>query len=98
MFVLQNGPDAAAVTSAAMLEPVPPEGTAAAPVETKFDLALVMTETGAGIVTSWESSADLFDAGTVARLHAHFRCLLEEIARDADRRISRIPIVTPEER
>jgi len=45
----------------------------------KFDLMLSMWETAAGLNASFEYNADLFTAGTIARMTSHFETLLNQI-------------------
>jgi amino acid adenylation domain-containing protein/FkbM family methyltransferase len=64
----------------------------------KFDLTLTLSETASGLQGLFEYSTDLFEAGTIRRMSAHFRTLLEAIARDLDQRISKMPMLTEPER
>src|SRR5438477_135269 len=89
MFVLQNGPRA---TTGDIAEHGPAEG------ETKFDLTLAVAQTPRGLAACWEYATDLFDHPTIARMHEHWKTLLEHIVCDAEIDITRIPILTPAER
>ncbi|HYG63055.1 MAG TPA: amino acid adenylation domain-containing protein, partial [Thermoanaerobaculia bacterium] len=92
-FALQNAPAPAVEVRGLSLAPLPaPTGTS------KFDLTLSMTEMPGGLAGSIDYSTDLFDRTTVERLAGHFGTLLEEIARDPDRRLSELPLLSAEER
>jgi amino acid adenylation domain-containing protein/FkbM family methyltransferase len=64
----------------------------------KFDLTLTLSETADGLEGLFEYSTDLFKASTIRRMAAHYRTLLEAIARDLDQKISRLPMLTDSER
>ncbi len=64
----------------------------------KADLSLLLYVDDQGLAGELEYSTDLFSATTVERMAAHFRTLLEEIAKDPDRPISRLPFITDAER
>ncbi|HEX7505320.1 MAG TPA: amino acid adenylation domain-containing protein [Polyangia bacterium] len=64
----------------------------------KFDLTLSASITENGLGGEIEYSTDLFEAETIRRMGRHFGALLEEIARDADRSISSLPILAESER
>ena len=68
------------------------------PTPVKFDLALTLIETGTGLVGGVEYGTALFDHATVRRMVGHLLGLLESVAADADRRVSRLPVLTPGER
>nr|AYM54552.1 protease do [Racemicystis crocea] len=68
------------------------EGTA------KFDLSLVLMPIEGGLAGMIEYATDLFDASTVARMARHFQALLQAVTADASPRISRLPLLAPEER
>jgi amino acid adenylation domain-containing protein len=72
--------------------PVAINGTA------KFDLTLVMAETGQGIQAIFEYNTDLFDASTIARMAKRFQTLLQSISRNPDQPISRLPLLDELER
>ena len=68
-------------------------GTAA-----KFDLTLMLAESGEGLAGTWGYSTDLFDAVTLARFSAHLLHLLAGIV-DAPRRpLAELPLLTAFER
>jgi amino acid adenylation domain-containing protein len=64
----------------------------------KFDLTLVLSETENGLEGLIEYSTDLFEAETIRRMCGHYGTLLEAIARDPDRNISLLPMLTHAER
>ena len=64
----------------------------------KFDLGLVIVEAGDRLMTTVEYSSDLFDASTPVRLLDSYKILLEAIAKDPQRPISRLPLLTNAER
>jgi amino acid adenylation domain-containing protein/FkbM family methyltransferase len=64
----------------------------------KFDLSLILSESGRRLQGLIEYSTDLFEAETVRRLCGHFATLLEAIVRDPDRRIASLPMLTEVER
>ncbi len=96
MFVLQNAPAAGA-------QPLPATGLRLTPIEAHsgtatFELTLSLTDTPQGLHGALEYSTDLFDAATIERLIGHFRVLLEAAVREPDRPITRLPLLTAEER
>ncbi|HVR99133.1 MAG TPA: amino acid adenylation domain-containing protein [Thermoanaerobaculia bacterium] len=93
VFALQNAPAPTVAVPELSLTPLPAHsGTS------KFDLTLSMTELPDGLVGSFEYSTDLFDRATIARLAGHFETLLAGIAAGPDRRLSKLPLLTAEER
>src|SRR5690606_33222428 len=50
-----------------------------------------LEEAGGAVEGIARYNADLFDAGTTARLVEHFLTLLEEVAAGADRRVTQLP-------
>ena len=64
----------------------------------KFDLTLVLSETGNHLEGMIEYSTDLFEAKTIRRLCGYYGTALEAIARDPDQGISRLPLLTEAER
>jgi amino acid adenylation domain-containing protein len=65
---------------------------------TQFDLTLTAAETGTETLLSFEYNADLFDADTVARMAANFETLLRGIVDEPHARLSRLPLMSVEER
>ncbi|WP_165374563.1 MULTISPECIES: non-ribosomal peptide synthetase [Sorangium] len=82
---------AAAADPAATRAPRP---RAAAAVE----LSLSVAARGRGLVATLEYSTDLFDPETIERMLGHLSLLLAGVAEGAERPISEIPLLTPEER
>jgi amino acid adenylation domain-containing protein len=64
----------------------------------KFDLSLVLTATARGLRGGLTYSTDLFDRATVDRMLGHLVRVLEQVAADADVRLSRLALAGPEER
>ncbi|WP_224242167.1 non-ribosomal peptide synthetase [Hyalangium gracile] len=64
----------------------------------KFDLTMAVAESPHSLSLSLEFNSDLFDAGTMQRLLGHYRTVLEAVATDATQSITRLPLLTPEER
>ncbi|RKH11041.1 amino acid adenylation domain-containing protein [Corallococcus sp. CA053C] len=93
MFALQNLgrslPEGGAPADAAA--PVP--GTGAA----KFDLTAFLLEDTSGLQAGFEYNSDLFDAGTVARMAAHFENLLAAVVAEPDRPLSTLPVLSQAE-
>jgi amino acid adenylation domain-containing protein len=64
----------------------------------QFDLTLSITDLGRELAGAVEYSLDLFDAGTVERMINHYTILLNEIARDSERPISELSLLSEQER
>jgi amino acid adenylation domain-containing protein len=64
----------------------------------KLDLALLLNAHARGITGALHFSADLFERGTAARIVEHLERLLEQVAADPDRRISRLELMSRTER
>ncbi|HEY9420993.1 MAG TPA: amino acid adenylation domain-containing protein, partial [Thermoanaerobaculia bacterium] len=85
--------------------PAPPlelPGLQAEPLDTdaggsRFDLTLLLRDSGEGFVGSVEYAVDLFDAGTVERLMGHYRTLLAGVVADPGRPVADLPLLTAEE-
>jgi len=93
MFILQNVPKQTFELPGLTLEELDTDaGTA------KFDLTVEMAELDDGLWCSFEYSTDIFDQATVTRLLDHFAILLDGIARDADQRLSALPMMGEAER
>ncbi|MEG3972562.1 amino acid adenylation domain-containing protein, partial [Microcoleus sp. T2B6] len=65
---------------------------------THFDLALFIEKTSSGLIGEWEYNPDLFDDATIARMTGHFQTLLEAIAANPKQAISKLPLLTEQER
>ncbi|HET9227335.1 MAG TPA: amino acid adenylation domain-containing protein, partial [Thermoanaerobaculia bacterium] len=64
----------------------------------QFEVGLNAAELpGGGLGLSLEVNADLFDAATAERMLGHFRTLLAAAVAEPDRRISDLPLLTPDE-
>lgn len=63
----------------------------------KFDLYLLMKESGHGLTGILEYNRDLFDDATMSRLLEHFRCLLAGVVTAPDLPLSQQPLLLPEE-
>ncbi|HEU4556397.1 MAG TPA: amino acid adenylation domain-containing protein, partial [Longimicrobium sp.] len=74
------------------------EGLGAAMDNAKFDLSLTLLETAQGLRGTLEYSTDLFERGTAERMAGHLARVLEQVADDADVRLSRLALAGPEER
>ena len=93
MFVWQNAAVAPARLSGLKLQPRDVDGGTA-----KFDLTLSMMETPQGLRAALEYNLDLFDRDTAARMLGHFQMLLEGIAAVPDQKLSKLPLLTADER
>ena len=94
MFALQNLPPAALDLAGLTLTPMEFEAG-----RTQFDLSLFAVPLRSGeMLAQLVYSVALFDAGTAERLLSHFRNLLAGIAAEPGRRLSELPLLTPDER
>ncbi|MCB1034947.1 MAG: AMP-binding protein, partial [Acidobacteria bacterium] len=92
-FVLHNTPPASFELAGVSLEPLElHSGT------TRFDLTLSLAETGDGLEGFVEYSTDLFEAPTIRAFCDQLQVLCEEVAKDPDRPISRLPLITAAQR
>jgi non-ribosomal peptide synthetase component F len=64
----------------------------------KFDLTLMITDSGDDIELEVEYSTDLFDQSRVERMAGHFTTLLVAAAAGPDQRLSDLPLLTDAER
>jgi amino acid adenylation domain-containing protein/non-ribosomal peptide synthase protein (TIGR01720 family)/FkbM family methyltransferase len=64
----------------------------------KFDLGLSIRHTSGGLLGQLEYSTALFDAATIARLARNYRTLLESALAEPHARVSRLPLLSAEER
>lgn len=64
---------------------------------TKFDLILVTREQEQGLGAVFDYNAEMFDAGTIARMLGHFQTLLEGIVANPDQCLSDLPLLTTAE-
>ncbi|HEX2189232.1 MAG TPA: amino acid adenylation domain-containing protein, partial [Longimicrobiaceae bacterium] len=65
---------------------------------TKFDLALGLTAHPQGLRGVLTYSTDLFERGTIVRMLCHLERVLEQVARQADVRLSKVELLATEER
>ena len=93
MLVLQNTPSESLQLPGLTLTALPANHFAAL-----FDLLLSLTEIDGAINGSLQYKHDLFDASTAERMALHFQTLLTGIAADPQQRISRLPLLSEEER
>jgi len=93
LFVYQNVPLPAFELRGLQLRPWEIDiGTA------KFDLSLFLVDGSDALKGTLEYNTDLFEPSTAARLVAHWQTLLEGIASEPDRSLSRVPLLTEMER
>jgi amino acid adenylation domain-containing protein/FkbH-like protein len=71
LFVQQNTPRSSATMSGLEM------GRFNLEVQSKFDMAVFMRESGNEITSSWVYNPDLFDAGTIARMAANYEMLVQ---------------------
>jgi amino acid adenylation domain-containing protein len=64
----------------------------------KFDLSLVLTANAQGLRGGLSYSTDLFEHGTVERMVGHLERVLEQVAADADVRLSQLELLDQAER
>ncbi len=93
MFVLQNAP-----RETLRLGEVELRSAGATNETAKFDLTLVLTESGDGLTGVWQYSTELFAAETIERWGGHFQTLLEAIASEPEQAVAELPLLTEGER
>ena len=93
MFQLRNIPRKALQMNALRIEELEFD-----PGIAKFDLTLEAVERPDGIECICEYSTDLFERTTIERLLGHYRTLLESAIADPDLPLSRLPLLTTQER
>jgi amino acid adenylation domain-containing protein len=93
LFTLQN--DGGGEGTLAGLEV---SGAGAAMEIAKFDLSLTLTATAQGLRGGLNYSTDLFERGTAERMLGHLERVLEQVAADADVRLSRLEMLREAER
>ena len=93
MFVLQNASMHAVELPGLSLNPVIADGGT-----THFDLTLHIADSEQGLLATAAYNTDLFEAGTITRMLAHFQTLLEAIAKDPDQHLSELSLLTDAER
>ena len=93
MFSLQNTPNNKWELPGLTFEPFEIEnGTS------KFDLTLAMQDDVDSLGAVAEFSTDLFDPSSIQRLLEHLEVILEGVVTNPDQKISRLPILTANER
>jgi len=93
VFAFHNTPETEATFAGLEVTSVPVDtGTA------KFDLTLSLTARAGELVGELRYDTTLFDATTIVRLREHFLALLDGGVPDADRPISRLPLITDADR
>lgn len=93
VLVLQNAPLPPLDLAGLHLEQVPMPA-----VNAKFDLMIMLRETGDEAVGILEYATDLFTEETVRRIGAHFVSLLDKVVADPDRPLARIDLLSDTER
>ncbi|HYR07693.1 MAG TPA: condensation domain-containing protein, partial [Longimicrobium sp.] len=73
-------------------------GVGAAMEIAKYDLSLELAATPQGLRGALSYSTDLFEPGTVERMLGHLARVLEQVAADADARLSRLELLGEAER
>jgi hypothetical protein len=59
----------------------------------KFEITLMMAETGKHLAGGFQYNTDLFEAGTIRRMIDHFTALLREVVDNPYRRLSTYPLI-----
>ena len=93
MFILQNSPEEKLTSPGVELTPLETEF-----LEAKFDLTLMLEEKEAQYVGQLEFNCDLFQQSSIERLVTQFLQLLENLISSPQQAISRIPLLTDQER
>ena len=60
----------------------------------RFDLEITATDTGEGLLLSWNFAVSLFDAASIQRLADGLALLLQGVLADPSRRVGDLPILT----
>jgi amino acid adenylation domain-containing protein len=92
-FALDDGEEAGSGAAEPGPDGVDPEFAFA-----KFDLALALVATRRGLLGGVSYSTDLFERGTIVRMLGHLERVLEQVAADADLRLSRLELLDEAER
>lgn len=93
LFVFQNFPGGSLEMSGAELALIPIEYATA-----RFDLALLVEETGQGLTGRWTYRTDLFEPATITRLSARFVRLIDSILECPDAFLDDIDLLDPLEK
>ena len=92
-FALQNLPMQARELPGLTVAPVEADSATA-----QYDLLLMVSEDDAGLAAAMQYNTDLFDESTIARMMRHWEMLLTGAVEDPNRPVTRLPLLTPEER
>jgi amino acid adenylation domain-containing protein len=93
IFALQNAENQGGALPGLEVSPV-----GAAMEVAKFDLSLTLSTTAQGLRGGLDYSTDLFERGTVDRMLGHLERVLEQVAADADVRLSQLELLGEAER
>ncbi|HEU4964584.1 MAG TPA: amino acid adenylation domain-containing protein [Bacilli bacterium] len=92
-FAVNNAPTATQTASGLTLQPFEyDQGTA------KFDLSLSFEEEAGELVARWEYSTELFDRQTIERMMGHLTNLIAGAVDDPTQAITRLPMLSEQER
>ena len=92
-FALENTPRKTSRLFGPSVSPNEAEGQVA-----RADVAVFMREEGGALPFEVEFNVDLFERESIENLASHFRTLLASAVADPDRPVSRLPLLTPDER
>ena len=92
-FDLQSAPRAVPTMAGLSVSPLSID-----PGWTKFDLTLALTLNDGELRGAFSYSTDLFDAESIRAMAGHFERLLSAAVADPDRPVSRLPLLSGEER
>ncbi|MGG1878423.1 amino acid adenylation domain-containing protein, partial [Paenibacillus cisolokensis] len=92
MFVLQNNEEESAQAQGMVLDDVESRSDTA-----KFDLTIQVTATAGGYRIDWQYAKDLFHAGTLERMAAHFEQLVTALADSPTKKLCELDMITAEE-
>src|SRR5262249_36991741 len=93
MLALNNTPQSALTLPGLKLsEEATPNQTA------RFDLSLLLGESGDAITGELEYASDLFDQGTIERWLGYFKVILTEMAANADSKVRELALLKEDER
>ncbi len=92
LFVVQNAPVSALQLTNLSLSPLE-----FADPSSKFDLILMIVETGEVLLGLWRYSTDLFDGSTIERMTHEWQTLLGHALSQPDTRLNNLELLTAEE-
>jgi amino acid adenylation domain-containing protein len=93
MFQVQNSPAETLSFDGIESTPILIENETA-----KFDLMFSLSPIGEELIGFVEYSTDLFEAETIERMVSSFREIVRSISEDAEQRVSRLPLLSQEQR